>query len=160
MKVRIKKLHPDAVIPFYGSEYAAGADLTATSKEYDADGNVVYGIGFAIEIPVGYVGLLFPRSSNAKKDLDLTNCVGVLDSDYRGEVKFKFRPRYFMPSIRTLLFPKSKHINIKYFRAREYNVGERAAQLVIVRKSTAEFELADELSETKRGNGGYGSTGK
>jgi dUTP pyrophosphatase len=91
MKVKVKKISKGAVLPFYATEGAAGMDLTATSKEYDRKGCVVYGTGLAFEIPEGYVGLLFPRSSNAKKNLLLTNSVGVLDSDYRGEVFFKFK---------------------------------------------------------------------
>lgn len=80
MKVKIKKLSPNAVIPQYAKQGDAGLDLTATSKEYDEHGNVVYGTSLAIEIPPGYVGLLFPRSSNAKYDLLNTNAVGVIDS--------------------------------------------------------------------------------
>ena len=91
MEIKIKKLSKDAVIPKYAKEGDAGMDLVATSKEYDGDGNTVYGTGLAFEIPKEYVGLLFPRSSNAKTDLRLTNSVGVLDSGYRGEVMFKFR---------------------------------------------------------------------
>ena len=91
MKVKIKKIHKNAVIPTYAKDGDAGMDLTATSKSYDKHGNVVYGTGLAFEIPKGFVGLLFPRSSNAKKDLLLSNSVGVLDSGYRGEVMFKFK---------------------------------------------------------------------
>src|SRR5690606_10497369 len=91
MKVKIKRLHPQAVIPSYAKPGDAGMDLTATSKSYDENGNVVYGTGLAFEIPEGYVGLLFPRSSNSKTDLILSNSVGVLDSGYRGEVMFKFK---------------------------------------------------------------------
>lgn len=80
MKVRIKKLSEKAVIPSYSTAGDAGLDLTATSKEFDEHGNVVYGTSLAIEIPYGYVGLLFPRSSNAKYDLLNTNSVGVIDS--------------------------------------------------------------------------------
>ncbi len=91
MKVKIKKLHKNAIIPQYAKSGDAGMDLVATSKSYDKHGNVVYGTGLAFEIPKGFVGLLFPRSSNAKKDLLLSNSVGVLDSGYRGEVMFKFK---------------------------------------------------------------------
>lgn len=80
MEVKIKKLNENAIIPTYAKEGDAGMDLTATSKSFDEYGNVVYGTGLAFEIPKGYVGLLFPRSSNAKTDLFLTNSVGVLDS--------------------------------------------------------------------------------
>ena len=85
MKVNVKKLDSNAVVPTYAKHGDAGMDLTATSKSYDEHGNVVYGTGLAFEIPTGYVGLLFPRSSNTKKDLILGNSVGVIDSGYRGE---------------------------------------------------------------------------
>ena len=77
MKVKIKKLNENAIIPQYAKHGDAGMDLVATSKEYDKNGNVVYGTGLAFEIPEGYAGLLFPRSSNAKQDLLLSNSVGV-----------------------------------------------------------------------------------
>lgn len=80
MKVKVKKMNEKAVIPTYAKDGDAGMDLTATSKSFDEYGNVVYGTGLAFEIPKGYVGLLFPRSSNAKTELFLTNSVGVLDS--------------------------------------------------------------------------------
>lgn len=83
MKVRIKKLHENAIIPSYSKDGDAGLDLTATSKSFDDNGNLVYGTGLAFEIPKGFVGLLFPRSSNAKKDLILSNSVGVLDKSSR-----------------------------------------------------------------------------
>lgn len=139
MKVRIKKLVSNAVIPTYAKLGDAGLDLTAVSKTVDDSGNVVYGTGLAFEIPVGYVGLLFPRSSNAKKDLWLTNSVGVLDSGYRGEVMFKYRP--------------------VSFKEREYSIGERIGQIIVMPYPTIEFEEADVLSESERGSGGYGSTG-
>lgn len=140
MKVRIKKLDPNAVIPSYAKEGDAGLDLTATSKDVDVSGNVVYGTGLAFEIPQGYVGLVFPRSSNANKDLWLTNSVGVIDSGYRGEVMFKYRP--------------------VSFEERTYRVGERVGQLIIMPYPHIEFEEADELSESERSTGGYGSSGK
>lgn len=138
MKVKIKKLKPNAVIPAYAHTTDAGMDLTATSIEWDSDGNVVYGTGLAFEIPEGYVGLLFPRSSNAKKDLILTNSVGVLDSGYRAEVFFKFKP--------------IKEGGI-------YTIGDRIGQLIILPYPKIEFEEAGELSDSDRGMGGYGSTG-
>ena len=144
MKVKIKKLHVDAVVPSYAKPGDAGMDLTATSRTFDEHGNVVYGVGLAIEIPEGYVGLIFPRSSNAKTDLYLTNHVGVVDSGYRGEIMFKFR----------------KSDVIKNFQeARLYHVGERVGQLMIIPYPQIEFEEVEELSSTERGNGAYGSTG-
>ena len=90
LEVKIKQLSPESVIPTYAKDGDAGMDLTATSKSFDEHGNVCYGTSLAFELPKGYVGLLFPRSSNTKKDLILGNSVGVLDSGYRGEVVFKF----------------------------------------------------------------------
>lgn len=162
MKVKIKKLEPNAVIPFYATEGAAGMDLTATSVNEDSYGNLVYGTGLAFEIPKGYVGLLFPRSSNAKKDLMLTNCVGVLDSDYRGEVTFKFRPIHHNVKNGILsriisIFTWKK--TVTYFNFEEYEVGDRIGQIVILKHPKIDFVEVDELSETNRA-GGYGSTGK
>ena len=96
MQVKVKKLSENAVVPMYGKPGDAGQDLVCVSRHFDADGNAVYGTGLAFEIPEGYVGLIFPRSSNAKKDLMLTNSVGVVDSGYRGEVMFKFKPVAFL----------------------------------------------------------------
>lgn len=147
MKVKIKKLNENAVIPAYATDGSAGMDITATSKWYDNDGNAVYGCGLAFEIPKGYVGLLFPRSSNAKKDLLLSNSVGCLDSDFRGEVLFKFK--------------RVKKRPLSWFKkSKEYEVGDRIGQIVIVKHPTIEFVESEELSETKRGAGGYGHTGK
>lgn len=140
LNVRIKKLCPEAVIPAYAREGDAGLDLTAVSCEIDEYGNVVYGTGLAFEIPDGYVGLLFPRSSNSKKDLILMNCVGVVDSGYRGEITFKFR------SI------SDRNIG--------YGLGDRIGQLVIMPYPKINFIESEKLSETERGTGGYGSSGR
>jgi len=94
MKVRIKKLHKDAVVPSYAHKGDAGMDLTAIDYYFDLDGNVVYHTGLAIEIPEGYVGLVFPRSSVCKNDISLANAVGVIDSGYRGEITLKFKPHW------------------------------------------------------------------
>jgi dUTP pyrophosphatase len=142
MIVKIKKLHENAVIPAYAKPGDAGLDLTATSVVTDEYGNVVYGTGLAIEIPFGYAGLLFPRSSNSKTDLYLTNHVGVVDSGYRGEIMFKYRP---LDGI----------LNSKI-----YQVGERVGQIVILPYPAVSFEEVEQLSDTERGDGGYGSTGK
>lgn len=155
MKVKIKRLHENAKIPFYASKGDAGMDLTAVSKECDDYGNTVYGTGLAFEIPEGFVGLLFPRSSNAKTDLRLTNSVGVLDSGYRGEVMFKFKSN---PDI-------VKAWNIcnsltSFSASTTYDIGDRIGQIIILPYPTIEFEEVDELSETARGSGGYGSSGK
>ena len=139
MIVKIKKLDKNAVIPCYAKQGDAGMDLTATSMEFDEYGNVVYGTGIAVEIPEGYVGLVFPRSSNAKKDLLLSNSVGVIDSGYRGEIMAKFK-----------IVDMAEDI---------YEIGERICQLFIMPYPTFEFEESDNLSKTERGVGSYGSTG-
>jgi dUTP pyrophosphatase len=168
MKVKIKKLHEDAVIPSYSKKGDAGMDLTAVSKMYDRYGNVSYGTGLAFEIPEGYVGLLFPRSSNCKKDLLLSNSVGVIDSGYRGEVTFKFKPSGVFADVLNgesedgddfcrIEFPGIRHGDIVYD---EYEIGDRIGQLIILPYPQIEFEEVDELSETERNTGGYGSTGK
>ena len=137
MKIKMKKLHPDAVIPRYAKAGDAGLDLTAV--EIVADGSLLtYKTGLAVEIPDGYVGLLFPRSSVYKTGQTLTNCVGVIDSGYRGEIMMKFS---FSP------------------QGLEYEVGDRIGQLLIMPYPKVEFVEVDELSETSRGSGGYGSTG-
>lgn len=150
MDVKIKKLHPDAVIPKYAKAGDAGMDLTAVTKSYDRDGNIVYGTGLAFEIPEGYVGLVFPRSSLSRLDIALSNCVGVIDSGYRGEVTVKFKP--------AMLFNREQRPII--LNNRIYEVGERVAQIIIIPYPQITFVEADELSETERGTGGYGSSGK
>ena len=154
MKVKIKKLNDDAVIPSYSKPGDAGMDLTATSKVYDEHGNISYGTGLAFEIPDGYVGLLFPRSSNCKQDLILSNSVGVLDSGYRGEVFFKFKPSLIVAD-GNIEIPSQNGYDF-----REYNIGDRIGQIIIMPYPAIEFEEVDELSQTERGIGGYGSTGK
>lgn len=162
MKVNVKKLDSNAVLPTYAKHGDAGMDLTATSKSYDEHGNVVYGTSLAFEIPAGYVGLLFPRSSNTKKDLILGNSVGVIDSGYRGEVVFKFKSSLRFATLWTLLkfcFKKSGlTINVVNERSNEYDIGDRIGQIIIMPYPQIEFNLVDELSTTDRGIGGFGST--
>lgn len=140
MKVKIKRLDKSAVIPKYAKEGDAGLDLTATAYKVNEKGQYIYTSDLALEIPDGYVGLLFPRSSICKKDLEMTNSVGVIDSNYRGPIKSVFNPTCEDPEI--------------------YELGERFAQLIIIPYPKIEFEEVEELSETERGTGGYGSTGK
>ena len=140
MKVKIKRLDKSAVIPKYAKEGDAGLDLTATAYKVNEKGQYIYTSDLALEIPDGYVGLLFPRSSICKKDLEMTNSVGVIDSNYRGPIKSVFNPTCEDPEI--------------------YELGERFAQLIIIPYPKIEFEEVEELSETNRGSGGYGSTGK
>ena len=174
MKVKIKKLHPDAVIPAYAKTGDAGMDLTAVSMSIDDYGCISYGTGLAFEIPEGYVGLVFPRSSNCKKGVILTNCVGVIDSGYRGEVSFKFRPLYEKAhSIASKEYKaclKESHPNFdetQEFVLLEYpgnnitfKVGDRIGQIIIMPYPQIEFEEVEKLSETERGTGGYGHTGE
>lgn len=139
MKVKIKKLHKDAVIASYARKGDAGLDLTAVSESWNDDNSMVtYGTGLAIEIPEGFVGLLFPRSSVSKTALSLSNSVGVLDSGYRGEVMFKYR------------YPEEGLV---------YDIGDRVGQIVILPYPSIEFEEVEELTVTERGEGGFGSSG-
>ena len=140
-KVKIKRLHKDSIIPSYSRKGDAGLDLVATSKFYDDFDNVCYGTGLAIEIPEGHVGLLFPRSSISKTDLTLRNSVGIVDSNFRGEITLKFN-------------------NILMSSCEPYNVKERIGQLIIMPYPTIEFEEVEELSTTERGAQGFGSSGK
>ena len=148
MKVRIKKLNEGAIVPSYSKQGDAGMDLTAINISKDNVGNITYHTGLAIEIPEGYVGLLFPRSSICKKQQFLTNGVGVIDSSYRGEIMAKFKP--VMGSYETIL---------ELFESNEYQVGDRIVQMIIIPYPQIEFEEVEELSETERGYGGFGHTG-
>jgi len=137
MKVNIKKLDENAVIPFYAHpDTDAGMDLTAISKE-DDNGVMTYKTGIAMEIPKGYVGLIFPRSSVYKLHHALANSVGVIDSGYRGEIMFKF-----------------------YKNELEYEVGDRVGQIIIMPYPQIEFNEVKELDDSARGEGGFGSTTK
>ena len=139
MQIKFKKLNKDAVMPKRGTVGSAGFDLTATSKQRIDLYHTKFGTGIAVEIPKGYVGLVFPRSSCYKQGMLLSNCVGVIDSDYRGEISAVF------------LGTDAEYC---------YNVGDRICQLVIMPFPEVEYVEVDELSETARGTGGYGSTGK
>lgn len=137
MQVKIKRLNDKAILPTKAHATDAGYDLYASSCYYE-DGMLHYGTGIAVEIPEGYVGLLFPRSSIANTHLTLSNSVGVIDSGYRGEIMAKFRKG----------------------GTRGYHVGERIAQLIIIPYPEVTFEEVDELSNSDRGEGGYGSSGR
>lgn len=138
MKVHFKKLVQEAQTPKFGKPGDAGADLVATTMS-NHDDHLVYGVGLAVEIPEGMVGLVFPRSSIRQTDLFMANSVGVIDSGYRGEIMVTF--------------------NIKKGATRWYQVGDRIAQLVIMPIPLVKYVEVDELSETERGIGGHGSTG-
>ena len=137
MKVRIKKLNENAVIPSYAKDGDAGMDLVATRIINERLDSITYGTDIALEIPEGFVGLVFPRSSIRKTDLILSNSVGVIDSGYRGEIQATFK--------RSGVYA--------------YAVGDRICQIMIIPHPDIEFEEADELSDTERGDGGFGSTG-
>ena len=144
MKICVKKLRPDAMLPTAGSQYAAGYDLYAC---IDAPVTIAphttekIGTGLAVAIPEGYFGAVFARSGLASKQgLRPANCVGVCDSDYRGE------------------YTVAIHNDSE--TAQTVAPFDRIAQLVVLPYMTAEFEEADELSATERGAGGFGSTGK
>jgi dUTP pyrophosphatase len=144
MKVKIKKIHPDAIIPSYAKNGDAGMDLVATSVIGETLGSITYGLGIALEIPEGFVGLVFPRSSIRKTNLQLSNSVGVIDSGYRGELQATF----------------NKIQGIDNVERENYKVGDRVCQIMIIPHPTIEFNEVNELSNTERGEGGFGSTGK
>ncbi len=143
-KVLVKRMRDGAILPKRGSADAAGADLSAcigAALTIDPQETAFVPTGISVEIPRGFVGLVFARSSVAsKRDLAPANKVGVIDSDYRGEILVALHnhgtaPRFIEP-------------------------GERIAQLVIVPYLAADFQEADALSDTARGSGGFGSTGR
>jgi len=143
-QVNIKKLHKDAIIPTYGTEFSAGADLYACIKEailINPGETVVIHTGIALEVPAGYAGLVYARSGLAsKKGLAPANKVGVIDADYRGEIMVALHNHSQKPA--------------------KVEKDERIAQMVITPFLAADFFEVDELSETLRGSGGFGSTGK
>lgn len=143
MNINFKKLHPNAVVPTFGRSGDAGADLVATTITY-TDSYIEYGTGIAIELPPGFAGLIFPRSSLSNYDLILTNHVGLLDSNYRGEIKFRFKATDPFPRVNPTL----------------YKIGDRIGQLVVQQVPAVQFVEVEELSETNRGENGYGSSGK
>lgn len=141
MQVKIKRLDRDAVIPKYSKIGDAGLDLVATNIKENTTFQITYGLGIALEIPEGFVGLVFPRSSIRNTELTLSNSVGVVDSGYRGELQATFNKLNGLDSI-------------------SYNVGDRVCQIVIIPYPQIEFVEVEDLSNTERGEGGFGSTGK
>lgn len=141
--MRIKLLNGRAVVPTYGSDEAAGADLYAAIEKdlyINPHDTVMIGTGIAVELPTGTFGAIFARSGLASKQgLRPANCVGVIDSDYRGEVK-------------VALHNDTDELQM-------VPVGSRIAQLVVMGYAKANFEVVDDLDDTKRGSGGFGSTG-
>jgi dUTP pyrophosphatase len=141
MKINIKKINPNAVTPTYAKVGDAGMDLVATKIISNGTFDVTYGTGLAMEIPEGFVGLVFPRSSIRNTELTLSNSVGVIDSGYRGEIQATFKKTNGLDSL-------------------AYRVGDRICQIMIIPHPTIEFEEVNELNNTERGEGGFGSTGK
>jgi len=139
LAVKVKKMNPNAMIPKYAKLGDACMDLVAVEKWIDDYDNTCYNTGLAFEIPSGHVGLIYPRSSVSKTNMTLRNCVGVIDSGYRGPVVLKFK--------------SEKH------SAFNYNIGDRVAQLMIMPYPQINFIEVDELSDSDRGIGGFGSTG-
>lgn len=135
MILKIKKLSKDAVIPQYAREGDAGLDLFATSSKSTLN-YIEFGTGLSLEIEEGNVGLLFPRSSISKTGHRLLNSVGVIDSGYRGEVK----------------------VRMSHTELNKYQIGDKIAQLVIVELPKVLIKEVEELQETDRGFGGFGST--
>jgi len=136
LKIRIKRLKKEAVIPKCALEGDAGMDIVAITKK-ETEKEVEYGTGLSFEIPENYVCLIFPRSSVSNKDLILANCVGVLDSGYRGELRLKF----------------------KKIGKESYNIGDKIGQIMILPFPKIFFEEVKGLSSSVRGKGGFGSTG-
>ena len=144
LPVNIKKLDEQAQIPTYSKSGDAGLDLTATSIDATHE-FLEYGTGLAVEIPQGYVGLLFPRSSISKYDLLQCNSVGVIDSNYRGEIKIRFK--------------RTKDLKSSLFDEKLYNMGDRIGQLIILPYPQIELVEVQDLSDTNRGQNGFGSSG-
>lgn len=183
MNVKIKKLSDEAQIPTYAKPGDVGMDVYATRKWIDEYGNVCYGTDLAFELPEGYAMFIFPRSSISKYSLSLCNSVGILDSGYRGELIFKFKPTLYYGSIQNdpehedeigiitddvddntvcVIPGENPYINSKimYYDYDHYEVGDKIGQIVIMPYPQINFVEVDELSDTERGKGGFGSTGK
>lgn len=175
MEVKIKKLHENSVIPTYAKNGDVGMDLTAVSLDIDREtGIMTYDTGLAFEIPNGYFGMVALRSSVYKYNLDLTNKIGIIDSGYRSSVKFKFE--LSLPFIdfayddvtfddllkkgEALYYPEEYNAHWKVpHSAPVYKIGDRVGQLIILPYPSIEFIEVDTLTESERGENGYGHTG-
>lgn len=142
MQVKFKKIHDAAILPSYAKPGDAGLDIMCVNREFTDDDKIIYHTGLAVEIPEGYVGLLFPRSSICKKQLSLSNSVGVIDSGYRGEIKAVFN-----------------RIKANVYDDSFYSYYDRIIQMIILPIPHIEPIFVDKLSDSERGTGGYGSTG-
>ena len=159
MKVKVKKLNPNAELPkyaHYGEDM--GADITAISVEYQADRDrFVYHTGLSFEVPKGFGMLIFPRSSNTKTESYLPNSIGVLDAGYRGELMFIYKLRDSLKPIINGIDEEHRNEFIINNYA-PYQVGDRIGQVIIIPYPIIDYIEAEELSETVRGTGGFGST--
>ncbi|HUM41591.1 MAG TPA: dUTP diphosphatase [Fervidobacterium sp.] len=152
MPVKFKKLMGGVPTPKYSRDGDAGIDLTAMTKKIEYVNNqcqYVYGTGIAVEIPEGYVGLIFPRSSIVKTNMTLGNAVGVIDSNFRGEITARFNT-----------VNENHSYNLEVGHIGSYNPGDRICQLLIIPYPAIDLVEVDELSSTERGDQGYGSSGK
>ena len=153
MKIKVKKLHPDAVLPASANQSDAGFDLVAIDDGEIKETYIQYRTGIAIEPPPGYHTEIFPRSSLSKTDLMLANSIGLIDEGYRGEVLVRFK----------VIPPVVENLNDWYtpvrFVPKRFKKGDRIAQLVLRITEYPVYEWAEELSDTQRGDGGFGSTG-
>lgn len=140
MEVKIKRLSEEGVVPKYAHQHDGCMDLTATSMKV-TDNYIEYGTSLAMEIPAGFVGLVFPRSSISKKELTLANSVGVIDAQYRGEIKLRFSSRG------NAMYPLY------------YKIGDRIGQIMIIPRPSISFKEVEELEDSTRGSGGFGSSG-
>lgn len=161
LNVKITKLSPEGVIPAYSREGDAGLDLVATRRWFDDEGNCCYGTSLAVEIPEGYYADLRPRSSVSKYDLVLANSVGTIDSNYRGELILKFKP---VPAFYSFESPDEQGFDLISLpegdEIKVYQVGDRIAQLLIKPYPRINFIEVSELSDSNRGDQGFGSSGK
>ena len=152
MLLEFKKLNEDAETPTRANPYDAGLDLVATSAKRTG-GYIEYGTGIAVNIPKNCVGLLFPRSSISKYDLMLANSVGVIDSGYTGELKVRMN----IVREQKLSGDGSGYDGVR--TSKQYNVGDRIAQLVVMPIEHVELTEVTSFIETERGDGGFGSSG-
>ena len=179
INIPFKKFNEDAVIPTKAHKPDAGFDLTCTSIK-DTDKYVQYGTGIGMHIPLGYVGLIFPRSSVTKKDLMLKNSIGVIDSGYLGEISFRFWKLKHNSQIHRIdinSLPDNSSIDDyieKYTKMgvqikdmpkmnrvfEQYEVGDRIGQIIFFELPQVTFEEVDDLEDSDRGTGGYGSSDK
>jgi dUTP pyrophosphatase len=141
LQINIRPLHKDFTLPAYAKPYDAGMDLTATTVINDTENNIIrYKVGFAVDIPKGFVGYIFPRSSISKYDLAMCNSVGVIDSGYLDEVEVRMRPT---------------KKDGKY-----YGFGDRVAQLIVMPVPEVQFNVVDNFNMSYDRGGGFGHTGK